>query len=100
MFKLKNLDFNVNQKKGFLRIPFLLFFIKIFSGFTLGMTLAVIIANLTTAGTLSMVFIIVVTTSAFLKLVWYYRSMGLIFVNLLFIILFLLVKLYINISVA
>lgn len=71
---------------------------KILSGVILGFIISVIIYSLTQIGTLSIVFIILSTTLAFLRIVWHYKFMRLICTNLLFISLFLLLKLYIYIA--
>lgn len=78
----------------------LLLFLKILSGFILGFTIAIIVQTLLKTGLFSVIFVTLTMTLAFLKLVWNYKFMGLIVCNLVFILLFLLFQLYVNISAA
>lgn len=71
---------------------------KVISGFVIGFTVAVIAHSIFNIGILSVVFILVSTTFGFLKLVWFYRFKGLLYTNLVFISLFLILKLYISIA--
>jgi len=78
----------------------LLLFLKIFSGFILGFTTAIIVQTLLKSGIFSVIFVTITMTLAFLKLVWNYKFMGLIVCNLVFISLFLLFQLYVSMSAA
>ena len=71
---------------------------KAFSSFFVGFTIAIIIQTLLNSGTFSVVFITLSMALAFLKLVWNYKFIGLIVCNLFFTSLFLLFKLYVNLS--
>ena len=77
---------------------FLLLFCKIVSGLILGLTLGIIVQTLTNSGVFSLIFIMIAVTLAFLRLVWSYRFMGLALVNLFFISVFLILKLYVSMS--
>ena len=79
---------------------FLLVFCKIASSLVIGLTIGIIIQTLTNSGTFSLVFMIIAASMAFLKLVWHYKFMGLAVINLFFISLFLILKLYISMSIA
>ncbi len=78
----------------------LLLFLKVFSGFILGFTIAIIVQTLLKSGVFSVIFITLTMTLAFVKLVWNYKFMGLIVCNLLFISLFFLFQLYVSMSAA
>ena len=75
-----------------------LLILKIISGIILGLTFATIIQILIDTGVLSMIFIMITTATAFIKLTWYLKYKGLIVINLVFISLFFLFKLYISIA--
>ena len=70
--------------------------LKMISGLIVGLTTAIIVQTLTGAGVFSLVFVTVAGLCAFLKLVWHYKWMGLMVVNLFFISLFLILKLYVS----
>ena len=88
------------NKFNFQFINFLLTLSKIISGFFIGFTIAVIAKGFLNLGTLSFVFLTITVGMAYLKLIWFYRWIGLIACNLFFIALFLFLKLYITMSVS
>ena len=79
---------------------FILLAFKIISGLILGMTMGIIVQVWLDAGVFSLVFVTLVFTSAFVKLVWHYQFMGLAVVDLFFISLFLVLKLYVSAAAA
>ena len=82
----------------FLVLKSLLISCKILSGIVLGLGLAIAVQALTNCSTLAFVFVVVSVTLAFIRLTWPYKFKGLIVVNLLFVVLFFLFKLYVKIS--
>ena len=72
--------------------------LKTLSGVILGLTLSIVIQVLAGIGIFSMTFITITTTFAFLKLTWYLKYRGLITIDLFFISLFFLFKLYVHVS--
>ena len=77
---------------------FLLLFCKIASGLVLGLTAAIIVQTLLKSGAFSLIFVAIGCALAFLRLVWSYKFMGLAVVNLFFIFLFFLFKLYVSMA--
>ena len=88
------------SKFNFQFIHFLLTLLKIVSALLVGFTIAVIVQGFLDSQILSFIFITITVAMAYLKLIWFYRWIGLIACNLFFIALFLFLKLYITMSVS
>lgn len=75
-----------------------LFVIKMLSSLVIGTACAIIVQVLIDSSTLSFIFVLLSVTLAFLRLIWNYRLMGVIVINLFFVTLFLLFKLYVGVA--